>query len=36
MTPISSLGCFTCGMDNRYSASALTNRNQLLRRDLML
>lgn len=34
MTPISWLGCFTCGTDNRCDAMALTKPNQQLRRDL--
>lgn len=33
-TPISWLGCFTCGTDNRCDAMALTKPNQQLRRDL--
>ena len=34
MTPTSSLGCFTCGMDNRCDAMSLTKPNQDLKRDL--
>ncbi len=34
MTPTSSLACFTCGMDSRFSAMALIKPSQPLRRDL--
>lgn len=34
MTPISWLGCFTCGTDNRCDAMTLTKPNQLLHQEL--
>lgn len=34
MTLTSSLGCYTYGMDSRYSAVDLNKPNQQLRRDL--